>query len=313
MDDQFGADRDAMPLPSWYGQWIEEAVKINDRTIFFILGCQKSGTTWVQHLLDAHPNIACAGEGHITDLILPLMKQSFESYEERQRRRPPGFEVMFSPEDLAGVIKILSDRLLAQYLREGGGSDRILAIGDKTPENAIAMGLLNDMYPVSKFVHVIRDGRDAAVSGWAHVRRQGGSDQFTSFGAYVEYFAEYHWVPYITCAREAGKRFPDRYLEIRYENLHDNPAQEVQRILDFLEVDMSGEAIARCLEGGSFEKLSGGRTRGEEDTSSFFRKGVVGEWTLEFDEVAIDGFEKYAGELLNELGYKRQPVGVGVE
>ncbi len=302
-----------MPLPSWYGQWIEEAVKINDRLIFFILGCQKSGTTWVQHLLDAHPSIACSGEGHITDLILPLLKQSFEAYEERQRRRPRGLEVMFSPEDLAGVIKILSDRLLAQYLREKGGSNRVLAIGDKTPENAIAMGLLNDMYPAAKFVHVIRDGRDAAVSGWAHVRRQGGSEQFTSFGAYAEYFAEYHWVPYITCAREAGKGFPERYLEVRYENLHDNPAREVQRLLDFLEIDTSGEAITRCLEGGSFEKLSGGRARGEEDTSSFFRKGVVGEWKLEFDEVALEGFEKHAGTLLDELGYERQPVGAGVE
>lgn len=302
-----------MPLPSWYGRWIEEAINVNGRTIFFILGCQKSGTTWVQHLLDAHPNIACAGEGHITDLIMPLLKQSFEAYEERQRRRPPGLEVMFSSEDLAGVIKLLSDRLLAQYLREGGGSDRVLALGDKTPEYAMAMRLLNDMYPAAKFVHVIRDGRDAAVSGWAHVGRQGGNEQFRSFGAYAEYFAEYHWVPYITCAREAGKGFPDRYLEIRYENLHDNPAQEVQRLLGFLEMEAGGEAIARCLEGGSFEKLSGGRACGEEDVTSFFRKGVTGDWKLGFDEETLEGFEKHAGKLLEELGYERHPVGSGIE
>ena len=137
-----GPIRDAMPLPSWYGRWIEEAINVNGRTIFFILGCQKSGTTWVQHLLDAHPNIACAGEGHITDLIMPLLKQSFEAYEERQRRRPPGLEVMFSSEDRAGVIKLLSDSLLAHAFRVVVGPDGAVPCGDKPPGYARARGVL---------------------------------------------------------------------------------------------------------------------------------------------------------------------------
>jgi hypothetical protein len=61
--------------------------------------------------------------------------------------------------------------------------------------------------------------------------------------------------------------------------------------------------VAACVDGASFERLSGGRRPGEENASSHFRKGVAGDWAAHFDGEALARFETEAGALLQELGY----------
>jgi hypothetical protein len=61
--------------------------------------------------------------------------------------------------------------------------------------------------------------------------------------------------------------------------------------------------VTRCIEAASFEKLSKGRKRGEEDPSSFFRKGVAGDWKHVFTQREKEAFDREAGDLLARLGY----------
>jgi hypothetical protein len=63
--------------------------------------------------------------------------------------------------------------------------------------------------------------------------------------------------------------------------------------------------VERCIEATSFERLSKGRKRGEEDSSSFHRKGVAGDWRGVFTERDKEVFKEAAGELLIQLGYER--------
>jgi hypothetical protein len=62
--------------------------------------------------------------------------------------------------------------------------------------------------------------------------------------------------------------------------------------------------VKRCVEATSFERLSLGRERGEEDPSSFFRKGVAGDWRNTFTEEDRRVFKREAGDSLIELGYE---------
>jgi hypothetical protein len=62
--------------------------------------------------------------------------------------------------------------------------------------------------------------------------------------------------------------------------------------------------VERCVDSASFEKLSRGRERGEEDPSSFYRKGVAGDWKKYFTEEDRRVFKEEAGELLIRLGYE---------
>jgi hypothetical protein len=280
------------------------ASALEGRTIFFVGGCQKSGTTWLQHLLNAHEQVACRGEGHLADLLLPLLKQAFDAYNGRQGQRSPDLRVFLGSPDLLATARMLGARLLAGYLADDGGGEGIRAIGDKTPEHAAWLATLMELFPAARFIHVIRDGRDACISGWFHLHRQGKAGRFPSLADYADYFAHHHWRAYITAARTAATALGDRYLEVRYEALHAEGQAEARRVLALLGVDDTDQAVASCLEGGSFERLSGGRQRGEEDASSFYRKGIVGDWRAHFDEPAIARFRQRAGDLLVELGYE---------
>src|SRR5205085_9996190 len=51
---------------------------LRSKQIFFVGGTMKSGTTWLQLLLDAHPQVSCNGEGHFTDSLAPSLKQAFD-------------------------------------------------------------------------------------------------------------------------------------------------------------------------------------------------------------------------------------------
>ena len=53
---------------------------ILERRLFFVAGQGKSGTTWLQLILDAHPEICCRGEGHLGDVLLPALGESLERY-----------------------------------------------------------------------------------------------------------------------------------------------------------------------------------------------------------------------------------------
>jgi hypothetical protein len=94
------------------------------------------------------------------------------------------------------------------------------------------------------------------------------------------------------------------YTEVRYEDLLEHPKEEVERLLGFLGVDTEEALVEHCVSQASFEKLSKGRERGEEDPSSFYRKGIAGDWKNYFTEEDRRVFKEEAGELLIRLGYE---------
>jgi hypothetical protein len=97
----------------------------------------------------------------------------------------------------------------------------------------------------------------------------------------------------------------ENYAEVRYEDLLDRLGEEVRRLLEFLGAEASEETVERCVSSASFERLSKGRKREEEDATSFFRKGVAGDWKNIFTEQDSRIFKEAAGDLLIRLGYKK--------
>ncbi len=268
--------------------------------MFFVVGCQKSGTTWVQRLLDGHPAICCNGETYLAPLLLPLLRQAMGTYNARQKVGPEG---CFQDADLAALARHCVQRLYERWT----GGHVVEALGEKTPEHALCLPDLQRLFPAMKVIHIIRDGRDVAVSGWHHNLRKKGDafrEKFPDLPAYITYLLQGHWVPYITAARQFGAAHPDRYLEIRYEAMHHDGASHVKQLLTFLGVAADDAAVRACLEAGSFETLTQGRRRGDEDGASFFRKGVVGDWKNHFDDRCLEVFMQHGGGLLQQLGYE---------
>jgi len=292
------------PANHAYADQLSELNAVLNKQVFFVVGCQKSGTTWVQNLLDGHPEVRCHGEAYFAPVLLPLLGQFASVYNQRHKA---GADGNLTNDDVRFLFATTVGLSLARWTRS---HPAVHAIGEKTPEHALCIPQLSQAFPNARFIHVIRDGRDVCVSGHAHNLRSKGdafTAKFPTFQSYVEYTVAQHWVPYIQHARAASADLGDRYLEVRYEDLHQNPELQVSRMVNLLNVDDSADAIDACVRAGAFEARAEGKAAGNETRSAnFYRKGVVGDWANHFDHAALAAFNKHAGPLMTELGYDMQ-------
>lgn len=308
--------------------------------VFFVVGNQKSGTTWLMRMLDAHPEILCKGEGRFFGAS---WRQ--KGLKQRDLQRPPSslYHAVLDAEylrlwiersvwsrnddpdeHLATLMRMATDYFLEGELLKSGKK----VVGDKSPLlTPDTIKEIADIYPEAKVVHIIRDGRDVAVSTLHHYWNFGRPERDAEAAAKREsyrrdprrvreagasLFAGNHlrqlaaeWAARVGKTAEDGPALlGENYAEVRYERLLEEPEKEVGRLLRFLGVADSEETVRRCVTSASFERLSSGRRRGEEDATSFFRKGVAGDWKGVFTERDTMVFREEAGDLLVKLGYE---------
>lgn len=291
--------------------------------VFFVVGNQKSGTTWLMRMLDAHPEILCRGEGRFfggswrqkslkrRDALRPASSLYNAVLDAEYLRLWIERSVWSRNDDviehLDNLTRMAIDYFLGGELLKSGKR----VVGDKSPLlTPETIREISTIYPEAKVVHIIRDGRDVAVSAMYHARNFGrgrernGPREGSVFpeGNLEKLAAEW--------ASKVGKTVEDgpellggNYTEVRYEALLEWPDREVRRLLKFLGVGSDEETARRCVDAASFERLSKGRKRGEEDPSSFFRKGVAGDWENVFTGQDRETFDQQAGGLLASLGY----------
>ena len=293
--------------------------------VFFVVGQQKSGTTWLMRMLDAHPEILCRGEGRFfgawrqkglvkSDATRPPSSLAYAMRDAEYLRlwieRSVWGRGDDADEHLDNLMRMAVDYFLRGELAKTGKR----LVGDKSP--LLAPGVIAEIsavYPEARVLHIIRDGRDAAVSAAHHARNFGRKGEAASLfeGDRLRKLAA-DWNERVGRTVDDGpKLFGDRYAEVRYEDLLVRPEEEMGRLLRFLGAAADAQSVGRCVRAASFERLSKGRSRGEEDPSSFFRKGVAGDWRGAFTEEDRRVFEEEAGGLLRRLGYDEGAGGPG--
>jgi hypothetical protein len=317
----------------------------NSPEVFFIVGHGKSGTTWLSALLNAHPEVLCKGEGrffnrewHREDLsalearvpprtLYGALSNSQDLMLWMQRSVWGRNE---DPEELlTGLTRAAIDYFLKRELAKRG--KRI--VGDKTPflVGSNVLEEIREIYPEAKVIHIIRDGRDVEVS-WMHHRwnratDRGGvqvlkpaeAERRDAFYSNPQKVMEIGWFDEDEFRKTAGlwnsqvggamkdgpQLLGDNYMEVKYESLLRDTEAQTKRLLGFLGASCDEESVRRCIRRSSFRKLSKGRKRGQEDSSSFFRKGVAGDWKNYFTEKDKRIFQEEAGDLLVKLGYEQ--------
>lgn len=301
----------AIPQPGTldYREYHEAVARLLEKQIFFVGGAEKSGTSWLQELLDAHPQVSCGGESHLFDSLFPSIKKALEEHNglvlqkdhNLARYELGGVPDTFDEADLVYVATSAILISLLKYAREKSP----LAIGDRTPNNVHAFVALCQLIPRAKCIHIVRDPRDAGVSHWHMVRRNLPAEKqpdMVPVPRMVTQFAGV-WVSVIKSGLRFAARSPDRYHELRYEDLLGQPVPTLARLCRFLGVDDRPEVLQLCLDKTSFEKLSGGRRPGQEDKGSFFRKGIIGDWRNHLDAETNQQVIATAGELMRRYGY----------
>ncbi len=118
----------------------------------FIVGAARSGTTFLAEALRRHPDVLYLREPN------ELWLYGHETHPSDLLRR----------EDVTEEIQAYLIHHLSTLLR-AAGKQRLL---DKTPHNSLRIGFLHAIFPDAKFIHIIRDGRDVALS--AAIQWRGG-------------------------------------------------------------------------------------------------------------------------------------------
>jgi Sulfotransferase family len=279
----------------------------------FIVGVDRSGTTLLRLMLDAHPDLAIPAETMFLEKVAaPAMagagrEQFFDTVTGAMTWENLGV----AREDFrAGLERIepfnLADgtRCFFRLYAQQRGKSRW---GDKTPYYRVMMPRIQALLPEARFIHLIRDGRDIALSL---------GPLWFGPGDDISKQAEF-WVRHVTKAREAGGEI-EHYLEVRYEALVSQPRRTLKRICTFLGLpfDPAMMRYHRSADArlGEFKTTYGPKDRTPADMETFL--GIhervknppdperIGRWRTEMSPDDRRRYEAVAGPLLAELGYE---------
>jgi hypothetical protein len=276
----------------------------------FLVGCARSGTTLLQRIVDAHPQIAVTPELHwITDRFKngswmapegEVTADLLAALAEHKRFR----QLECSRQEFAGLLEAgrpvpyptFLNRLFALYGRKKGKP----LVGNKTPAYVQRLAILHALWPVARFVHLIRDGRDVCLSvrDWNHAPRAAG--RYTTWADDPVVTTALWWKRKVGRGIQKGRPLgASLYYEMRYEDLVSQPAQACAGLCAFLGVTYD-DAMLRFHEG---------RTRNDPglDAKRAWRPITAGlrDWRSQMPAGDIERFEAAAGDLLEQLGYPR--------
>jgi hypothetical protein len=290
---------------------------LRGKQVFFIGGAPKSGTTWLRLMLNAHPEISCGGEGHFPNRLLPALARALKAYNASIDAKNKTIFGQLEPQPLFSNRHALYLAAAAISLLLGRPEKASIArvVGDKTPDNVRYLPLLGGLFPAARFIHIVRDPRDCAVSAWFHNLRVNPAQvrgKFASLDAFAINFAHI-WAATVRGGLRFAEQRPERCLTLRYEDLSDDPVRSLDRICAFLGASRKPPILEACRDATEFSRLSGGRARGDEDRGSFFRNGVTGDWRNHFGAATEREFRAKAGAVMALFGYRADEPGASVQ
>ena len=168
--------------------------------------------------------------------------------------------------------------------------------GDKRPAYYSFIDELDALFPDAQFIHVIRDGRACVAS----LKR-------TPWFGHEPIPCMATWMMAIDCSRASGARLgPDRFAELRYEDLVADPEKEIRRICEFL-----GEQFdpAMCEPEKIADRVNPAHYKQREQISQGIYTASLEAWRQQLAPWEVATFEQVAGDRLRRLGYELSGTG----
>jgi len=277
----------------------------------FIVGAPRSGTTLLQYMLRSHSVLSLpTGESHF---FIPLYRNAAQygdlSRLDNVKRVLEAMEAQsaeFLLTDLHG-LKFDVDTLAREFVAEGRSTMRDIITGlfernaagegklrwgDKTPYYVLHIPKLLEWWPDAQIIHLVRDGRDVALSMFA--RRH-------DFRVYNTYLAAKLWEQFVETGHTLGQRVSERqYLELRYEDMIGDQKSALQKVCSFL-----GEIYSDDL----LEYKKAGMAGKTPLLQKSIQKDNQDKWKSEMTSWQIRVFESAAGATLEKFGYTLTTTG----
>lgn len=270
----------------------------------FIVGCPRSGTSFLYHLLLSGGGFASFNtQMNVFDVLEPIhpnldiaknKKSMLDDWLRSKAFEISGLnaeeieaKVMTECRNAGDFLRIVMNEIAAKQ-----GVDRWI---DSTPTNIPHLLRISRDFPEAQFIHIIRDARDVALSlekrAWSRPLPWDKSRGLLAAGLYWE------WI--VRKGRKYGAMLGSKYLEVRYEELVENPALPLRRIGHFLRQELDYERISK----GPASGLGDGRLTSFSEDLAEGHFTPVGRWKHKFPTGQLEQFERLVGKYMVELGY----------
>jgi hypothetical protein len=270
----------------------------------FIIGKPRSGTKLLARILEQHPNTAMeVAETQFIPYLLtnPQLitglsdRARFEAfaaalatstaYFSKYHRDVIPVDLWYdscADYSLATVLEVL----VKYYTNQLGNPDAVW--GDKSNNYIVHVPLLKRHFPAAKFIHIVRDVRDASVSSHNAWR--------TNVYRYAQ-----RWYDDVGAIRRDSKALPPSdYLELRYEDLLNEGEKSVRQCTDFLGLDFDPRML-------TFEKQS--EAVGDARGMKTIKSDNAGKFTRRLSPRQVRRIEQIAWPLLKAYGYRYEYAG----
>tara|TARA_B100001741_G_C16539517_1_gene593614 strand:- start:220 stop:1155 length:936 start_codon:yes stop_codon:yes gene_type:complete len=271
---------------------------------FFIIGSGRSGNTLLRSILSGNSDISIPPESyripfaikkfHIfnnrdwEDIVSQVLKE-FEDCKEFYTWEIDITDAQKRLENIADSKRTLSnifDELFCTYTEKHSPGSKIW--GDKTPMNTLYLDWIGTVFPRSKFIHIIRDGRDVA-SSYLKMER---------YDTILE--AANRWINSIESAQSFGSKIKENYIEIRYEELVTKPEEVIKDTCDFLDIDYDSKMLDHTKQ---VKKLGDTDKEHHSNLSKPISSDSVGKWRNNLSESDQESITKLLHKHLQRLGY----------
>jgi hypothetical protein len=275
-------------------QWM----KINNP--FFLVGCPRSGTTLLQQLLDAHPDIAVAPETHFIRRFW-LKKNEYGDLSKNENYASLLRSILsveeFSEMGIdADVFQLKAWQINRDYchlfsllLSEFSKSKQATLVGEKTPNHVLYIPILKQFFPDEKFIEVFRDPR-AVVNSWRNVPWSTGSIRGDT----------QVWKKYIL-APKSSDLDTQSLFSFHYEDLVANPEQVLRQVCGFLEVSYHSDMLNFHLSKTTSVNIK--REPWKENSVKPVSQSSIAKWKTALTPSMISEIELIALEQMVKLGY----------
>lgn len=260
-------------------------------------------------MLNSHKDLAIPGETHYFPQLIKFLKENEFESEENKRRHVYKFiteSVVFKQlqiskknlhsniysTDINNINEIVAVANIT-YSKEQGKS----RWGDKTPDYVLNLIAIKEVFPNAYIVHLVRDGRDVALSYMTNI------DNELLPGPETIIQAAKYWKIRVSAGKKLGKElFNDRYIEIRYEDLLNCPEDLLKSLCGKLNIEFDPNMLnyQQSAKKIYFDELTHHRNLQKEILSDNTKK-----WKTKMSNSDKYIFHKISGNLLIDLGYEK--------
>jgi hypothetical protein len=288
--------------------------KVKEIPFFYIIGRPRSGTTLLQLIFDAHPNVQIPSEcmyiahllGHyrtIKTWTEPVIENFVNDLTHIWLFSPVKFNTEKIKKELLENKSFLTIdsafKIIAKNYNSVYEKKELLLLGDKNPFYSQVFGVIFSAIPDAKYIFLIRDPRDNHVSLF--------NSRFTAPS--ITYDTLY-WRKTIRAAELFKKYYPNRIYILKYEDLVTETEKHVTDLCTFLKIPFYPEMLKYR------ERKTEDFTKVVFTSEDFFKANhtsilepvntkKIGGWKTRLTKGSIRKAERIAGKYLDEYGYER--------